>query len=239
MNAMSEASPAETADLAASGQRPADAQDGASAQHQDQDQHRHQRRLVLASTSPFRRELLARLGLAFATAAPECDETRLGDEPAQALVQRLAEAKARAVAAQYADQFPDALIIGSDQVACLDDQVLGKPGTRARALEQLRAASGRKVAFQTGLCLYDARNDRAEVCCETYRVWFRTLSEAEIANYVDREQPFGCAGSFKSEGLGIALFERLEGDDPTSLIGLPLIRLAALLRSVGVDPLRA
>ncbi|MBK5931532.1 Maf family protein [Halochromatium salexigens] len=194
-----------------------------------------QRSLVLASTSPFRRELLARLGLAFDTAAPDCDETPLADEPAPALVQRLAEAKARAVAAQ----FPEALIIGSDQVACLDDQVLGKPGNRARALDQLRAASGRKVAFQTGLCLYDARDDHAEVRCETYQVEFRVLSEAEIAGYVDREQPFGCAGSFKSEGLGSALFERLEGDDPTSLIGLPLIRLAALLRAAGVDPLRA
>lgn len=193
----------------------------------------HQRRLVLASTSPFRRELLARLGLAFVTAAPACDETRLDAEPAPALVQRLAEAKARAVAAQFAD----ALIIGSDQVACLDDQILGKPGTRVRALEQLRAASGREVVFQTGLCLYDARTDQAEVCCETDRVWFRTLSEAEIAGYVEREQPFGCAGSFKAEGLGIALFERLEGDDPTSLIGLPLIRLAALLRAAGIDPL--
>ncbi|MFP4063528.1 MAG: Maf family protein [Halochromatium sp.] len=195
----------------------------------------HQRQLVLASTSPFRRELLARLGLAFVTAAPQCDETRLDAEPAPALVQRLAEAKARAVAAH----FPDALIIGSDQVACLDDRILGKPGTRARALEQLRAASGREVVFRTGLCLYDARTDRAESCCETYRVWFRTLAEAEIAGYVDREQPFGCAGSFKAEGLGIALFERLEGEDPTSLIGLPLIRLAALLRAAGIDPLSA
>jgi MAF protein len=189
--------------------------------------------LVLASTSPFRRELLARLGLAFETASPEIDETREPDEPPQALVRRLAEQKARAVAAD----FPDALIIGSDQVACLGGQVLGKPGTRERALEQLRQASGREVIFETGLCLYDAGRDRAEVCCESYRVLFRQLSEAEIAGYVDREQPFGCAGSFKSEGLGITLFERLEGPDPTSLIGLPLIRLTALLRAAGIDPL--
>ncbi len=193
-----------------------------------------QRRLVLASTSPFRRELLSRLGLDFATAAPDCDETRRADETPSRLVQRLAEAKARAVAAQ----FPDALIIGSDQVACLDDQVLGKPGTRERAFAQLRQASGRSVVFATGLCLYDARSDQAQVCCEPYQVQFRTLSEAEIAGYVDREQPFGCAGSFKSEGLGIALFERLEGADPTGLIGLPLIRLCALLRKAGVDPLQ-
>ena len=193
------------------------------------------RSLVLASTSPFRRELLSRLGLAFETAAPDCDETRLADEPPAELVQRLAEAKARAVAAQ----FPDALIIGSDQVACLGDQVLGKPGTRERAFAQLRQASGRSVVFATGLCLYDARSDQAQVCCEPYQVQFRALSEAEIAGYVDREQPFGCAGSFKSEGLGIALFERLDGADPSSLIGLPLIRLCELLRGAGVDPLQA
>ncbi|MEA3638843.1 MAG: Maf family protein [Lamprobacter sp.] len=193
------------------------------------------RTLVLASTSPFRREMLSRLGLDFATAAPDCDETRLADEPAVALVQRLAESKARAVAAQ----FPEALIIGSDQVACLDDQVLGKPGTRERAFAQLRQASGRSLRFATGLCLYDARSDHAQVCCEPYQVHFRSLSDAEIASYIDREQPFGCAGSFKSEGLGIALFERLEGADPSSLIGLPLIRLCELLRAAGVDPLQA
>jgi len=193
-----------------------------------------ERTLVLASTSPFRRQLLDRLGLRFQTAAPNCDETRLGDEPPQALVQRLAEAKARAVAAQ----FPDALIIGSDQVACLDEQVLGKPGTRERALEQLRQASGRRVTFATGLCLFDARKAQAQTCCEPYQVRFRVLSEAEILAYIDREQPLNCAGSFKSEGLGIALFERLEGADPTSLIGLPLIRLCELLRNAGVDPLR-
>ena len=191
------------------------------------------RPLVLASTSPFRRELLGRLGLAFATASPDIDETRHENEPPQALVQRLAEQKARAVAAE----FPDALIIGSDQVACLDGQVLGKPGSRARALEQLRQASGREVVFETGLCLYDVATDRAEVCCESYRVLFRDLAEREIAGYVDREQPFGCAGSFKSEGLGIALFARLDGADPTSLIGLPLIRLTQLLRAAGIDPL--
>jgi MAF protein len=192
-------------------------------------------KLVLASTSPFRRELLARLGLPFETAAPDVDEQRQDQEPPRALVQRLAEAKARAVA----ERFPDALIIGSDQVACLDGQVLGKPGTRERAIEQLQAASGREVAFETGLCLYDAARDQAQVCCETYRVRFRELSDTEIAGYLEREQPFGCAGSFKSEGLGIALFEEMEGADPTSLIGLPLIRLTALLRGAGLDPLRA
>ncbi len=190
-------------------------------------------RLVLASTSPFRRELLARLGLPFETVAPDVDELRQHAERPRDLVQRLAEAKARAVA----DRFPDALIIGSDQVACLDQQVLGKPGSRDQAIQQLRAAAGREVVFETGLCLYAARSDRAQVCCETYRVQFRDLSDAEITGYIDREQPFGCAGSFKSEGLGIALFERMQGADPTSLIGLPLIRLTTLLRAAGLDPL--
>lgn len=191
------------------------------------------RTLVLASTSPFRRELLAKLGLPFLTAAPAVDEQRHPDEPPADLVRRLAEAKARAVGALY----PDALIIGSDQVACIDDAVLGKPGTRERAIAQLTQAAGRRVTFLTGLCLYDSATDQAEVLCEPFAVWFRALRPAQIEGYLDREQPYGCAGSFKSEGLGIALFERLEGDDPNSLIGLPLIRLVALLERAGLDPL--
>lgn len=194
-----------------------------------------QRPLVLASTSPFRRELLARLGLPFATATPDVDERRRPGEAAAALVERLAEAKARAVAAE----FPDALIIGSDQVACIDDQVLGKPGGRAPAIGQLQQASGRAVVFLTGLCLFDAASERAQVCCEPYCVRFRTLSRAQIEAYVDRERPFNCAGSFKSEGLGIALFEAMDGADPNSLIGLPLIRLVGLLAAAGLDPLTA
>jgi septum formation protein len=189
--------------------------------------------LVLASTSPYRRALLEQLGLTFATAAPEIDETRQPNEPPETMVQRLAEAKARAVAAAH----PDSLIIGSDQVACLGDQVLGKPGDRPRALAQLRAASGREVLFQTGLCLLHAPSGRARVVCEPFRVRFRSLTEAQIAAYVDREQPLDCAGSFKSEGLGIALFERLDGNDPNALIGLPLIRLIALLAEAGFDVL--
>jgi MAF protein len=191
------------------------------------------RQLVLASTSPFRRELLERLRLPFETAAPSVDECRHDGEPPRALVQRLAEAKARAVA----PRFPGALIIGSDQVACIEGEVLGKPGSRERAIGQLRQASGKEVAFETGLCLYDANRDLAAVCCETYRVKFRQLSDAEISGYIDREQPLNCAGSFKSEGLGVALFERMDGADPSSLIGLPLIRLLSLLRDAGVDPL--
>lgn len=190
-------------------------------------------RLVLASTSPFRRELLARLGLPFATAAPDVDESALPGEAAERLVVRLAEAKARAVAQAH----PDALIIGSDQVAGLGGAMLGKPGTRERAIEQLTRASGRTVVFRTGLCLLDAASGRTQRCCETFKVHFRHLTAAQIEAYVDREQPFGCAGSFKSEGLGIALFERLEGADPNALIGLPLIRLVDMLATEGVKVL--
>lgn len=189
--------------------------------------------IVLASTSPFRRELLARLGLPFLTASPEVDEARLPDEGPDTLVTRLAEAKARAVGARH----PGALVIGSDQVACIDGAVLGKPGERERAVAQLSQAAGRVVVFYTGLCLLDTRTGQAEVVCEPFRVHFRPLTPAQIAAYVDRERPFNCAGSFKSEGLGIALFERLEGDDPNALIGLPLIRLIAMLERAGVEVL--
>jgi septum formation protein len=191
--------------------------------------------LILASTSPYRRVLLERLGLAFTAAAPYVDETRRPGEPPQVLVLRLAEAKARAVAETH----PGALIIGSDQVACLDDAVLGKPGDRDSAIAQLERASGRCVLFQTGLCLLDAARGQAQTLVEPFRVHFRRLTRAQIEGYVDRERPFDCAGSFKSEGLGIALFERLDGEDPNALIGLPLIRLIPLLESAGILPLGA
>ena len=187
-------------------------------------------RLVLASTSPFRRELLGRLGVPFVTAAPDVDEQALAGETPEQLVTRLAESKARAVTAR----FPGSVIVGSDQVACLDGRILGKPGGRQRAVEQLRAASGRRVDFFTGLCVLDDRNGKSVSVCEPFRVHFRQLSEEQIGHYVDRENPYNCAGSFKSEGLGIALFERLEGDDPSALIGLPLIRLVDLLESAGI-----
>ena len=189
--------------------------------------------LVLASTSPFRRELLQRLGLPFLTAAPEVDEARRPGESPEALVTRLAEAKAQAVAAA----FPAALIIGSDQVACVDDEILGKPGNRERALAQLTQAAGKAVVFQTGLCLLNSATGRAQVIREPFRVHFRALTQNQITGYLDRERPFNCAGSFKSEGLGIALFERLEGDDPSALVGLPLFRLVAMLEAEGVDVL--
>ena len=189
--------------------------------------------LVLASTSPFRRALLERLGLPFRVDSPEVDEARRPDEPPHALVLRLAEAKARAVAPRH----PGALVIGSDQVACIDDRVLGKPGGRPEAIAQLERASGRTVEFLTGLCLFNTASGRSQTLVEPFRVHFRALSRERIEGYLDRERPFDCAGSFKSEGLGIALFERLDGDDPNALIGLPLIRLVALLAAEGVDPL--
>ena len=191
------------------------------------------RPLVLASTSPFRRALLERIGLDFETSAPDVDEQTHPGESPEALVMRLAQAKARAGGAAY----PDALIIGSDQVACIDGEILGKPGSRERAIAQLEKASGRKVTFYTGLCLLDRGTNQAQVECIPFHVHFRDLSRRQIEGYVDREQPFNCAGSFKSEGLGIALFRRLEGDDPNALIGLPLIRLVSMLAAVGVDPL--
>lgn len=187
-------------------------------------------RLVLASTSPFRKELLAKLHLEFVTANPRVDETPLEGESPEQLVARLAEAKARAVAADH----PDALIIGSDQVAVNEGRILGKPGDHARAMEQLRQAAGKRVTFLTGLCLFNSGSGRYQRVVEPYSVVFRPLSEAQIDNYLRREQPYNCAGSFKSEGLGIALFQRLEGDDPNALIGLPLIRLIAMLEQEGV-----
>lgn len=187
-------------------------------------------KLVLASTSPFRRELLAKIGLTFETASPDVDERRLPGEAPEALVARLAEAKARAVAGAHAD----ALIIGSDQVAVNEGEVLGKPGDHTRAVAQLQAASGRRVVFHTGLCLYNAVADRAQVEVVPFTVHFRKLSSAQIEGYLRREQPYRCAGSFKSEGLGIALFERLEGEDPNTLIGLPLIRLVRMLENEDV-----
>ena len=188
------------------------------------------RRLILASTSSFRRELLARLGLPFAVAAPNVDETRLPEETAPALVARLAKAKAAAVARQQ----PAALIVGSDQVAVLDDAIIGKPGDHEQAVAQLQRAAGRTVVFYTGLCLLDSASGHRQVAVEEFRVVCRALTPAMIEAYLQREQPYQCAGSFKSEGLGIALFERLEGADPTSLIGLPLIRLTRMLEATGV-----
>ena len=189
--------------------------------------------LVLGSTSPFRRELLQKLGLPFETAAPDIDESRQENETPEQLVARLAEAKARVVARK----FPQALIIGSDQVAVNEGEILGKPLTHARAVQQLQNASGKTVRFLTGICLYNSATDRAQCEVVPFDVVFRKLTLDQIENYLTREQPYQCAGSFKSEALGIALFERLDGEDPNSLIGLPLIRLVRMLENEGVKVL--
>ena len=188
------------------------------------------RLVVLASTSPFRRELLARLQIPFEIAAPDTDEAALPGEAPATTAQRLAEAKARAVAQRY----PDALIIGSDQVAAHGSERFGKPGTRENAIAQLRLMQGREVIFHTGLCLLNSATNRAQVCCIDTQVGFRRLTEVEIESYLNQEDALNCAGSAKSEGLGISLLSYLRGDDPNALVGLPLIALCAMLRAEGV-----
>lgn len=188
------------------------------------------RPIVLASTSPYRRELLGRLGVAFEVASPGVDESALAGESPDTLARRLAEAKGRAVA----ERFPDALIIGSDQVADLDGRQLHKPGNRDNAIDQLLAASGRQVRFVTAVTLVDAASGVARTRSVDTTVTFRPLDRPLIERYVDLEQPFDCAGSAKAEGLGIALIERIDSSDPTALIGLPLIAVTELLAACGV-----
>ena len=191
------------------------------------------RPLVLGSTSRYRRELLERLRLPFQVAAPGVDEAPAPGETPPATALRLSEAKARAVASR----FPVALVIGSDQVAECDGRPVGKPGNRENAIAQLRMLSGRTVVFHTGLALVDAQSGRCQTALVDIASTFRSLERAEIEAYIDREQPFDCAGSVRSEALGIALFERIVSDDPTALIGLPLIALARMLRAEGVSVL--
>ena len=186
-------------------------------------------RLVLASTSPYRRELLARLRLPFDVARPDADETAQPHEPPRALAVRLAQAKAQAVAASL---HGDAWALGSDQVADLDGTALGKPGGRDAAIAQLAAMAGRTVRFHTAVCLAQ-RDGRTLAAVDLTEVRVRPLAVEAIARYVDAEQPFDCAGSFKSEGLGIVLFERIDSRDPTALVGLPLIATCSLLRDAG------
>ncbi len=188
--------------------------------------------LVLASTSPYRRELLERLRLPFVVEAPRVDETPLEGETPHALALRLAQAKARAVA----QRMPGALVIGSDQVALCEGQVLGKPGSFEGAMAQLRLMSGREVEFHSALALTDGH--RTEIDDVITRCRLRTLDDATIGAYLQAEQPFDTAGSAKAEGLGIALMERIDSDDPTALIGLPLIALTRMLVSFGLDPLK-
>ncbi len=195
----------------------------------------HEPELILASTSRYRRELLERLRIPFRALSSETDETPLPGEAPAALAERLALAKARALAAR----FPDAVVIGADQVADVDGSAIGKPGDHARAVEQLRAMSGRTIVFQTALAVVRASAGFAEVRRVPVPVRFRALGDAEIEFYLRTEQPYDCAGSAKCETLGIALLEAIESDDPTALIGLPLITTCTLLRAAGLDPLRA
>jgi MAF protein len=186
--------------------------------------------IILASTSPYRKDILSRLGLPLDTVATDVDETPRKNEQPAALVSRLAESKAAAVA----EQLTCGLVIGSDQVAVLDDTILGKPGSHENASRQLAGMSGKSVIFYTGLCVINAETGRRQSLHDTFKVTFRTLTSSMIENYLHTEKPYNCAGSFKSEGLGIALFAGLEGTDPNTLIGLPLIKLVAMLENEGV-----
>ena len=187
-------------------------------------------RLILASTSAYRRELLARLRVPFEAVAPGCDEHRLHDEPAQALALRLAQLKAETVAARH----PGSVVIGSDQVAVRGAEILGKPGSGERCAAQLRQSSGHEVVFLTAVHVVDGSNDRAESHVDHTVVRFRALAADEIARYIAADAPLDCAGGFKAESLGIALFDRIDSSDPTALTGLPLIWVSAALRRAGI-----
>ncbi|GAL59159.1 Maf-like protein YceF [Pseudescherichia vulneris NBRC 102420] len=189
--------------------------------------------IILASTSPYRRALLEKLGIAFECAAPDVDETPEPGESPRHLVLRLAQAKAQSLAERY----PNHLIIGSDQVCVLDGEITGKPLTEEKAFQQLMKARGNIITFYTGLALYNSTTGHLQTECEPFDVHFRHLSEQEINDYLRKERPLNCAGSFKSEGLGIALFDRLEGRDPNTLVGLPLIALCQMLRREHANPL--
>lgn len=191
--------------------------------------------IILASTSPYRRALLEKLGIAFECAAPGVDETPTPGESPRHLVLRLAQAKAQSLAGSY----PNHLIIGSDQVCVLDGEIAGKPLTEEKAFQQLMKARGNIITFYTGLALYNSATGNLQTECEPFDVHFRHLSEQEINDYLRKERPLNCAGSFKSEGLGIALFDRLEGRDPNTLVGLPLIALCQMLRREHANPLLA
>ena len=192
-----------------------------------------QSRIILASSSSYRKHLLERLLLPFESVSPAIDETPLATETPAQTAERLALMKARALK----DNFPNAFIIGSDQTAACKQRLLGKPGCERAAIEQLSDCSGKVVTFYTGLCLYDSARDQYQIDTVSYQVKFLPLSASQITSYIKKEQPLDCAGSFKAEALGSALFESQTGSDPTALIGLPLIRLCAMLRQVGIEPL--
>ena len=187
-------------------------------------------RIVLGSSSPFRKALLEKLDLSFDCDSPDIDETPLKNEHPKDMVARLAKQKADAIATRH----PQSIIVASDQCATLDGKIIGKPGDHQTAVEQLTAASGRTVTFYTSLCVYNAGTNQYQEAVEPFYVYFRELSESQIDNYLKKEGPYYCAGSFKSEGLGISLFDRLEGNDPNTLIGLPLIQLIRMLETFHV-----
>lgn len=195
-----------------------------------------QKRLILGSSSRYRKALLERLNLPFECISPDIDEAPLEKEAPKALVERLAKEKAKAIFEQIPNT-QESIIITSDQVACLDGQILGKPLTRDNAIKHLSLFSGKKVEFLTSLCVTDSKTKQADLSTSLYSVYFRKLNLVEIEGYVDAEQPLDCAGSFKCEGLGVALFEKMEGDDPNSLIGLPLIKVSKSLSNFGLNPL--
>jgi MAF protein len=188
-------------------------------------------KLILASTSPFRKSLLDKFNINFSVASPNVDETPFKNETAQALVERLSIEKSKSLK----QQFDSGIVIGSDQVALFNGLILGKPHTKEKAIAQLSSFSGQKVTFLTGLALYNIETNQVVSTVEQYQVQFRELTSKQINNYLDIEQPYNCAGSFKSEGLGICLFERFIGDDPNSLVGLPLIALNRLLLEWDID----
>ena len=186
--------------------------------------------LILASSSTYRKTLLKRLRIPFEAVSPQTDESPLAREEPVAMVKRLAEKKARVVAKEH----PNAIIIASDQAAVIDNKVLGKPGNHATAVAQLTQASGKKVEFLTSISVLNSKSNRLQMDVVKYSVTFKTLSPKTIENYLQREQPYNCAGSFKSEGLGVALFDKQTGDDPTALIGLPLCRLVDMLENENI-----
>lgn len=189
--------------------------------------------IVLGSTSPFRKSILDKLNISFETDKPEVDETPLANETAEQLVERLAILKAEAVATRW----PNALVIGSDQVALFDGEILGKPHTHENAVKQLSRFSGNKVTFLTGLSVIDTKTNKTLSLVEPFEVHFRQLTENDIESYLLAEKPYNCAGSFKSEALGICLFDKLVGEDPNTLIGMPLIKLVAMFKELGFDVL--
>ncbi len=184
-------------------------------------------KLILASTSPFRKAILDKLDIEFDTVSPKTDETALENETPKQLVERLSIAKAKAVA----DNNENALVIGSDQVSVINNEIIGKPHTHENAIKQLQNASGKTVTFYTGLCLYNSATHQYQSEVVPFDVVFRNLSDQQIESYLKKEEPYNCAGSFKSEALGIVLFEKLQGDDPNTLMGLPLICLVKMLEN--------